>query len=144
MTLRKKPFDNIGGKGENADDKYFLPCPQCFPPTPTKISIFVSHLFCSLQIRPTANLYNFDWSKFFSIGKEIIQSQTSLGFYMSAVQVFCEYCGKRRNSSLGAIYPFPKVFSTRLENFLSFSLHSKLSSFSVWKNLKFVIWERVK
>ena len=29
-TLRKKPFENIGRKGENADDQHFLFFPQCF------------------------------------------------------------------------------------------------------------------
>ena len=46
----------------------------------------------------------------------------------------------------GEIAPFPTVFSTFLENFLPFPSNLKLSSetFSVWKSLKFVIWERVK
>ena len=32
MTLCKKPFENIVGKGENADSQHFLLFPQCFPP----------------------------------------------------------------------------------------------------------------
>ena len=39
-------------------------------------------------------------------------SQTSLGFYVSAVQAFWKHCGKRRNYSQRAISPFPTVFST--------------------------------
>ena len=37
------------------------------------------------------------------------------------------------------------MFSTRLESFLLFSPNLKLSSsnFSIWKSLKFVVWERV-
>ena len=55
-------------------------------------------------------------------------SQTSPGFYMSAVLVFWKHCGKRRNSSSRAISPFPTMFFTRLENFLPFLSNLKLSS----------------
>ena len=43
-------------------------------------------------------------------------------------------------------FSFPTVFSTHLENFLPFLSNSILSSAtpSVWKSLKFVVWERVK
>ena len=58
----------------------------------------------------------------------LIHSQTSPGFYVSAVQVFWKHCGKRRNCSWRAISPFPTVFSTHLENFLPFSSNLKLSS----------------
>ena len=54
-------------------------------------------------------------------------SQTSPGFYVSVIQ---------------AISPFTTVFSTGFETFLPFSSILKLSS--VWKSLKFVVWERVK
>ena len=42
-------------------------------------------------------------------------------------------------------FPFPTLFSTGLENFLSFSSNVILSlqSLSVWKSLKFVSWERI-
>ena len=30
MILRKKPFENIVGKGENAGNQHFLLFPQCF------------------------------------------------------------------------------------------------------------------
>ena len=53
-------------------------------------------------------------------------SQTSPGFYVSAVKVFWKHCGKRRNCSWRAISPFPTVFSTRLETFLPFSSKVKL------------------
>ena len=55
-------------------------------------------------------------------------SQTSPGFYISAVQVFRKHCGKRRNCSEQAISPIPTVFSIHLENFLPFSSTLKLSS----------------
>ena len=65
---------------------------------------------------------------------------------MFAVQVFWKHCGKRRNCSLQAIAPFPTVFSIHLENSLLFCqiLSCRLPTFSVWKSLKFVVWERVK
>ena len=39
-------------------------------------------------------------------------------------------------------FSFSHIISTRLENFLSFS--SSLKTLSVWKSLKFVVWEKVK
>ena len=49
-TLRKKPFENIVGKGENAGNQHFLFFPQCFLHFSKQISIFQSHLLCRLQI----------------------------------------------------------------------------------------------
>ena len=50
MTLKKKSFENIVGKGENAGNQHFLLFPQCFLPIPKRISIFKLHLFCCLQM----------------------------------------------------------------------------------------------
>ena len=54
MTLKKKPVENIMGKGENAGNQNFLLFPQCFlpnpPPTPEEKNAFNSHLFCRLQM----------------------------------------------------------------------------------------------
>ena len=50
MTLRKKSFENIVGKAENADNQHFLLFPQCFLPFPKQISIFDSHLNFHLQM----------------------------------------------------------------------------------------------
>ena len=64
-------------------------------------------------------------------------SQTSPGFYMSALKVFWKHCGKRRNCSQRAISPFPTVFSTHLANFPPFSSNLKLlsaNSFSLDKS----------
>ena len=55
-------------------------------------------------------------------------SQTSPDFYVSTVQVFWKHWGKRINCSWRAIYPFPSVFSTGLDNFRPFSSNSKLLS----------------
>ena len=61
---------------------------------------------------------------------QLTLSQTSPGFYVSAIQDFLKHCGKRRNCSYGAISPFPTVFSTLLENVSPFSSNLKLSSAS--------------
>ena len=39
-TLKMKPFENIVGRGENADNQHFLLFPQCFLPIPERISVF--------------------------------------------------------------------------------------------------------
>ena len=62
----------------------------------------------------------YDWS--------LTVSQTSTGFYVSAVHVFWKQSGKRRNCSERAISIFPTVFSTRLDHFLPFLSNLKLSS----------------
>ena len=49
-TLRKKPLENIVGKGENAGNQYFLLCPQYFLLFTKQISNLQSLLFCCLQI----------------------------------------------------------------------------------------------
>ena len=49
-------------------------------------------------------------------------------WFLRAIEVFWKHCGKRINCSLRAISPFPTVFSTRLENLLTFSSSLKLSS----------------
>ena len=55
-------------------------------------------------------------------------SQTSPGFYGSAVHIFWKQRQKRRNRSKWAISPFSTVFSTCLRSFLPFSTELKLSS----------------
>ena len=40
MTRRKKPFENIVGKGENAGNHYFLLFPQCILPYQKQKSSF--------------------------------------------------------------------------------------------------------
>ena len=53
-------------------------------------------------------------------------SQTSPGFYVSTLQVFQKYCGKRRSCSYRAISPFTQYFSTHFDNFLPFPSTLKL------------------
>ena len=49
MTLKKKPFETIVGKGENAGNQHFLLFQQYFLPISKRVSVFKLHLFCSLQ-----------------------------------------------------------------------------------------------
>ena len=49
-TLKKKAFESIVGKGENAGYQHFLLFPQCFLPFQKHTSSFESHLFCRLQM----------------------------------------------------------------------------------------------
>ena len=49
-ALRKKAFENIVRKGENADNQHFLLFPQCFLHFPKEFSILWSHLFLGLQM----------------------------------------------------------------------------------------------
>ena len=67
MTLSKKPFENIVGKGENAGIQHFLLFPQCFRPFPKHISTFQSHLFFL-----SANAFNLGQTRIFSFSKELI------------------------------------------------------------------------
>ena len=55
MTLKKKTFEKIVGKGENASNQHFLLFLQSFLPVPKHISIIQSYLFCRLQ-----NAFNLD------------------------------------------------------------------------------------
>ena len=73
-------------------------------------------------------------------------SRTSLGFYLSAAQIFWKQCGKRKNPHWKQVHLFPQCFLPFLENcppFLSISKRC-LQTRLVWESLKFVIWERVK
>ena len=69
-----------------------------------------------------------DKSLFLLYGKEFTHSHTMTPFGVPGKQAYLKHCGKRRNCSLGAISPFPVVFSTRLDNFLPFSSNFELSS----------------
>ena len=50
MTLRKKAFEKIKGKGENPGNKYFLLFPQHFLPFSKHMSLCGLHLVCPLQM----------------------------------------------------------------------------------------------
>ena len=50
MTLRKRPFENIVGKGENAAKQHFILFPQCFLPYQRHKSSFDLCMNCRLQM----------------------------------------------------------------------------------------------
>ena len=50
MTLRKNPFENTVGKGENAGNQHFLLFPQCFLPNHLHKSSSEVHVECDLQM----------------------------------------------------------------------------------------------
>ena len=65
MTLKKVAFENILGKGENAGNQHFLLFPKCFLPFPkTNCNFSVTFILLS------ANVFNLDYSKILSDGKE--------------------------------------------------------------------------
>ena len=73
-------------------------------------------------------------------------SQISPGFYASAVKVFWKHCGKRRNCyHKEQFLLFPQCFLPVRRTFCH--LHEiqncYLQTVSVWKCLKFVVWESV-
>ena len=63
MTLRKTLFENIVGKGENADNQHFLLFSQCFLPCWKQISIFEFCLICL-----SASAFNLDQYKILLFG----------------------------------------------------------------------------
>ena len=68
MTMKKKPFENNVGKGENAGNQHFLLFPHCFLPIPKRMSVFNLHSLLSSAL-------NLDWSGFdyCSIKRELIR-----------------------------------------------------------------------
>ena len=67
-SLRKKAFENIAGKEENAGDQYFLLFPQCFVLFLTQMFIFSS----AIELK----LYMY-MSKSVLCGKELTLKQTT-------------------------------------------------------------------
>ena len=81
---------------------------------------------------------------FLAPGKNVLTlSQTSPGFHLSAEQTFWKHCGKRRNFSQFLL--FPQHFLPVWRTFCHFHNISncRLQTLSVWKSVKFVIWERL-
>ena len=64
------------------------------------------------------------WWNLLSFCFSLTLSETSPGFYVSAVKVFWKHCGKRRNCSLWALSPFPTLFSTH--SFSAIFINSKI------------------
>ena len=67
MTLKKKPFGNIGGKEEKAGFLYFLLFLQCYSFTPLQTDFKVSFIFIVLS----TNAFNLDKCKILLSDKEL-------------------------------------------------------------------------
>ena len=63
----------------------------------------------------------------YKVSSPLTLSQTSPGFYVSAVQVFWKHW-KNKKLLLMTIHHFPTVFSSHLENFMPFSSNLRLLS----------------
>ena len=69
LTLSKKPFENIVGKGENDGNQHFLLFPTMFSSqSVTQIIIWITFEMLS------ANAFKLDWYQIFLFGKELILS----------------------------------------------------------------------
>ena len=102
----------------------------------TSIFSFSHNVFYPIEDRNLHLSYNyfvickcfqFDLVQILLFGLELTISQTSPGFYVSALQVFRKQCGKSEIARNEQFLLFP-VFSTHLENFLPFLSNLKLSS----------------
>ena len=72
-------------------------------------------------------------------------SQTSPGFYVSAVQVFWKHRGKGEIARNEQFLHFPQLFHSVGELYDIFvKFETWLLTLWVCKSLKFVIWEKVK
>ena len=67
---RKRPLDNILGKGENAGNQHFLLFSKCFLPFLKQNSNFESNLFFVV-----CKYFNLDHSKILSFGKKLMCPQ---------------------------------------------------------------------
>ena len=76
-TLRTRAFENIVRKGENVGNDHFLLFPLCF-------LLYVGWI---LPFQPSLS------------SAKLTFSQTSPGFYVSAIKGFWKHCRKRRNCS---------------------------------------------
>ena len=64
MTLKKKPFENIMGKVENAGSHHFHLIPQCFLSFPLQLQLLQQIIFLL-----SANAFNLEQTKILSCGK---------------------------------------------------------------------------
>ena len=73
-------------------------------------------------------------------------SQTSPGFYVSAVQGFWKHCGKGGIAHNEQFFLFPQCFLPIWRTLCHFhgTWNCRLQTLPVWKSLKFLVGERVK
>ena len=93
MTQRKRPFENIVGKGENAGNQNFSPSTIFFTLPYTHFCFSVPFDLLS------ANALNLDWSKILSSGKEVTVNPLPHDTAFDALKIYnCgKLCEKRRN-----------------------------------------------
>ena len=65
MTLKKKPFENVVRKEENAGNQHFLLLPQFFYLIHNKFYHFAIWIIYNLS---SANAFNLDWSEILTFG----------------------------------------------------------------------------
>ena len=85
MTLKKKPFESIVRKEENADNQHFLLLQQCFPLFTIQVSIFQSELFCLLQI---FSKYPNDQSRILSFGTMLCEVRVCFQFLKQVLLLY--------------------------------------------------------
>ena len=73
-TLNEKAFENIVGKGENANNQHFLIFPQCFLPFPKQAFVFLFKFIMS-----SANALNLDQSRILSFALQSGKTRACLG-----------------------------------------------------------------
>ena len=83
---------------------------------------------------------------FFTIQARVLTLyKTSFGFYVSAVQAFRKHSGEKEKLLEISNFSFPPCFLPVWRSFCHVhQIQNCLPQFlSVWKSLKFIIWERV-
>ena len=113
-SLKKRAFENIVRKGENAGNQHFLLYPHVFYPIKDK-----NYHFSNLTL-----------------------SQTSPGFYVSAVHIsFENTVGKGEIACNEQFLLFPQYFLLSWRTFCHFDQiqNCRLQTLSVWKRLKSVV-----
>ena len=100
---------------------------------------------CNTNVWTLRNFLRLTWNlKLWSANSPTL-SQTSPGFYMSAVEVVWKHCGKVEIALYEQFLLFPQCFLPFWRTSCNFhqTWYCRLRSPSVWMNLEFVVWERV-
>ena len=74
-------------------------------------------------------------------------SKTSPGFYVSALSLLKTLWEKEKllvTSNFSVSHSVFYLFRELCNTFVKIEIHGCLQNLSVWKSLKFVVWERVK
>ena len=74
--MKKKAFESIVGKGENAGNQHFILLPQCFLSYQREKLSFNQHL-------SSANAFNLDQSKILPFGKGFNNKRAMMALYHS-------------------------------------------------------------